>query len=128
MADLRFAFRKRPDLLARLRSIANGDGDSDMIQDLMDISVLGKANIPEFEAIQYDVAQFDRAAQQSDNLAELLAKANGAILDNSKAKEVRDRAFTHLKEAIDELRDTGKYAFRKNPERFKGYISRHKRR
>ena len=128
LADLRFAFRKRPDLLSRVREITDGDGDADMIQDLMDISVLGKANIPELKAINYDLSCFDLAAQQSDELAELLAKANGAILDNSKAKDLRDRAFTHLKEAIDEIRDTGKYAFRKDPERYKGYISRYRRR
>ncbi|WP_128755287.1 hypothetical protein [Aquimarina sediminis] len=128
MADLRFAFRKRADLLARVRAIADGEGDADMIQDLMDISVLGKANIAELEKIKYDPKNFDLAAQKSDALAELLAKANGATLDNSKAKNIRDRAYTHLKEAIDEVRDTGKYAFRKDPERYKGYISRYKRR
>ncbi len=88
----------------------------------------GKANIAELEKAKYDLGNFDVAAQQSDTLAELLAKANGATLDNSKAKEIRDRAYTHLKEAIDELRATGKYAFRKDPERYKGYISRYKRR
>ncbi|MBG6131632.1 hypothetical protein IWQ47_003048 [Aquimarina sp. EL_43] len=128
LADLRFAFRKRLDLLARVRAIADGEGDADMIQDLMDISVLGKANIAELEKAKYDLSNFDMAAQQSDSLAELLAKANGATLDNSKAKEIRDRAYTHLKEAIDELRETGKYAFRKDPERYKGYISQYKRR
>ncbi|MEW7289949.1 hypothetical protein [Aquimarina sp. 2304DJ70-9] len=127
LADLRFAFRKRPDLLARVRAIANGEGDADMIQDLMDISVLGKANTPELIAIKYDVTRLDLAEQQSDELADLLAKANGATLDNSKAKELRDRAYIHLKEVIDEVKDTGKYVFRKNPERYKGYISRYKR-
>ncbi|WP_109437140.1 hypothetical protein [Aquimarina sp. AU119] len=89
---------------------------------------MGKANIPELEKVKYDLRNFDIAGQKSDHLAELLAKANGATLDNSKAKDVRDRAFTHLKEALDEIRDTGKYAFRKDPERYKGYISRYKRR
>ncbi len=128
LADLRFAFRKRPDLLPRVREITDGEGDADMIQDLMDISVLGKANLEELKKIKYDLKRLDIAAQQSDSLAELLAKANGATLDNSKAKEMRDRAFTHLKEAINEIRDTGKYAFRKDPERYKGYISRYRRR
>jgi len=128
LADLRFAFRKRTDLLARVRTITGGEGDADMIQDLMDISVLGKANLDTLNKIKYDLRNFDIAEQKSDYLAELLARANGAALDNSKAKEIRDRAYTHLKEAVDEVRDTGKYAFRKNPERFKGYISRYKRR
>lgn len=127
LADLRFAFRKRPDLLARVRTISDGEGDADMIQDLMDISVLAKANMTELEVINYDFTRLDLAEQQSDSLAELLAKANGATLDNSKAKDIRDRAYTHLKEAVDEVRNTGKYVFRKDPERYKGYISRYKR-
>ncbi len=128
LADLRFAFRKRSDLIARVRAIADGEGDADMIQDLMDISVLGKANASELEKIKYDLRNLELAAQRSDTLAELLAKANGTTLDNSKAKAMRDRAYTYLKEAIDEVRDTGKYAFRKDPERYKGYISQYKRR
>ncbi len=128
LADMRFAFRKRPDLLARVRTITGGEGNADMIQDLMDISVLGKANPTEFQATNYDMVRFDLAEQKSDSLAELLAKANGTTWDNSKAKDIRDRAFTHLKEAMDEIKDTGKYAFRKDPERYKGYISHYRRR
>ncbi len=127
LADFRFAFRRRSDLLARVRAIADGEGDADMIQDLMDISVLGKANTTELQDIKYDLTRLDLAAQMSNDLAELLAKANGATMDNSKAKELRDRAYTHLKEAITEIKNTGKYVFRKNPERYKGYISRYKR-
>ncbi|WP_108869383.1 hypothetical protein [Aquimarina aquimarini] len=127
LADLRFAFRKRSDLIARVRAIADGSGDADMIQDLVDISVLAKANTAELTTINYDMTRFDQAEQQADELAELLGKANGAILDNSKAKDIRDKAYTHLKEAIDEIRDTGKHLFRKHPERYQGYISRYNR-
>ncbi len=128
LADLRFAYRKREDLLSRVRAIADGSGDADMIQDLSDISALGKANPDELLQINFDMTQLDSITQQADELAILRAKANGATLDNTKAKNMRDRAFTHLKEAMDEIRDTGKYVFRKDPERYKGYISRYKRR
>ncbi|WP_271784733.1 hypothetical protein [Aquimarina algiphila] len=127
LADLRFAYRKRPDLTARVRTIADGTGDADMIQDLSDISALGKANPDELLVTKFDMNLLNKAAQQADALAQLRAKANGATLDNSKAKDIRDRAFTHLKEAVDEIRDTGKYVFRKDPERYKGYISRYKK-
>lgn len=128
LADLRFAYRKRTDLLARVRAITDGDGDADMIQDLTDISVLAKANTQELMVINYDLDTLDLAEQKSGELAETLAKANGSRLDNSKAKETRDRAYTHLKEAMDEVMNTGKYAFRKDPERYKGYLNRLKRR
>ena len=98
-----------------------------MIQDLSDISVLGKANTAELEEIKFDLTQLDVVEQRADELAELLAKANGVLLENASAKDMRDRAFTHLKEAVDEVRDCGKYVFRKDPNRYKGYISRYKK-
>ncbi|MEW7290636.1 hypothetical protein [Aquimarina sp. 2304DJ70-9] len=123
--DFRYAFRKRPDLLSRVREIANGQGNADMIQDLSDLSVLGKSNPGELTIAKFKLAKLDIAAQVSNDMAELLAKANGATLENSLAKEIRDKAFTHLKEAVDEIRDAGKYVFKNTPERFKGYISRY---
>ncbi|MBL0682695.1 hypothetical protein [Aquimarina mytili] len=121
--DFRYAFRKRPDLLSRVREIASGSGNADMIQDLSDLSVLGKSNPEELTVAKFKLAKLDVAAKFSNDMAELLAKANGATLENSMAKEIRDKAFTHLKEAVDEVRDAGKYVFKNNPERFKGYIS-----
>ncbi|WP_378174920.1 hypothetical protein [Aquimarina sp. SS2-1] len=127
LADFRFAYRKRADLLGRVKAISEGTGDADMIQDLSDISVLGKANTEELTAINFDLTQLDEAERKSNDFADLLAEVNGSRLDNSKAREMRDRAYTHLKEAMDEIRETGKYVFRKNPERYKGYVSRYKR-
>ncbi|WP_128755274.1 hypothetical protein [Aquimarina sediminis] len=126
--DFRYAFRKRNDLLGRVREIADGSSDADMIQDLSDLSVLGKNNTNELSAVKFDLAKLDIAAQQSDQMAELLAKSNGATQENSLAKLLRDKAFTHLKEAVDEVRDAGKYVFKKNPERFKGYTSQYHKR
>ncbi|WP_271784590.1 hypothetical protein [Aquimarina algiphila] len=126
--DFRYAFRKRTDLLGRVREIANGSGNADMIQDLSDLSVLGKSNTKELNEVKFKLAKLDTAANLSNTMAELLAKANGAILENSSAKLVRDKAFTHLKEAIDEVRDAGKYVFKDQPERFRGYTSRYYKR
>ncbi|WP_282080205.1 hypothetical protein [Aquimarina algiphila] len=115
-------------MLGRVREIANGSGNADMIQDLSDLSVLGKSNTKELNEVKFKLAKLDTAANLSNTMAELLAKANGAILENSSAKLVRDKAFTHLKEAIDEVRDAGKYVFKDQPERFRGYTSRYYKR
>ncbi|GAA4274322.1 hypothetical protein U6A24_15200 [Aquimarina gracilis] len=126
--DFRYAFRKRPDLLARVRQIANGRGDANMIQDLSDLSILGESNPEELTVSKFKMEKLDTAAQLSSDMAELLAKANGATQENSLAKLVRDRAFTHLKEALDEVRAAGKYVFKNEPERFKGYVNQYLRR
>jgi len=38
---------------------------------------------------------------------------------------IRDQAFTYLKLAVDEIRECGKFAFWRNPDRLKGYISKY---
>ncbi len=123
--DFRYAFRKRKDLLSRVREISNGRSDADMIQDLSNLSVLGKSNPEELTASKFKMEKLDKAAKLSNDMAELLAKANGATQENSVAKSIRDKAFTYLKESVDEVRAAGKYVFKEDPERFKGYISRY---
>ncbi|MGD2086544.1 MAG: hypothetical protein PVH61_10205 [Candidatus Aminicenantes bacterium] len=44
-------------------------------------------------------------------------------MEYSKAKKIRDQAYTHLKEAVDEIRLFGQYVFRQNKDRFIGYRS-----
>ena len=128
LVSFRYAFRKREDLLSRVREISQGSGDADMIQDLSDLSALGKANTDELTKIKFDETLLDQAATQAEQLAELLAKANGASQDNNKTKFLRDAAFVHLKEAVNEIRDAGKYVFRKQKDRYQGYISRYNKR
>jgi hypothetical protein len=38
-------------------------------------------------------------------------------------KIIRDKAYAHLKELVDEIREAGKYVFRNNKNRLKGYSS-----
>ncbi|EAY29635.1 hypothetical protein M23134_00519 [Microscilla marina ATCC 23134] len=125
LASFRYAFRKRDDLLNRVREISEGSGNADMIQDLSDLSALGKANLAELNKIKFDPARLDFAAAQADQLADMLALANGASHDTNQAKLLRDAAFAHLKEAVDELRTAGKYAFRKQKDRYQGYTSQY---
>lgn len=116
-ASFKFAFRKHPDLVAKVNVIAEGTGHTDMVQDLSDLSVLGKANENLLLSIGMDLSDLDQAAQWSGELATLLAKVNGERNDNNRAKLQRDKAYTHLKEAMDEIRITGKYVYRKEPEK-----------
>ncbi len=128
LTTFRFAFRRRPDLLGRVREITDGTGHHDMIQDLSDIAALGQAGEAELNAIHFDLGRLTQAAALADDMAALLARANGEMADNPAAKLMRDRAFTHLKEAVDELRVTGRYVFRKHKDRVKAYGSAYFRR
>lgn len=116
-ASFKFAFRKHPDLVAKVDVIAAGTGHTDMVQDLNDLSVLGKANENMLGAISMDLTELNQAAQWANELATLLAKVNGERNDDNHAKLQRDKAYTHLKAAMDEIRVTGKYVYRKEPEK-----------
>ena len=119
----RYAYRNDPVVLARVSEIAEGNTNADMIQDLNDLSLLGKSNTAPLEAINFVLEKLDDAANASDELAEILAMANGDKSLQSESKSIRDKAYTHMKELVDQIRDAGKYLFWKNEKRYKGYVS-----
>jgi hypothetical protein len=119
----RFAFRKYPGLLKQVSRIAEGDRHADMIQDLNDLSILGKQNPGLLANINFDMLLLDKAAATADQIAQLLAEVNTERAEYKEAKRIRDQAFTHLKEAVDEIYEYGQFAFRGNDERKKGYRS-----
>ncbi len=110
----RFAFRSSPQLLGRVSAIAEGTGHSDMIQDLNDLAVLGAENEALLTPINFDFAMLDTAAETSANCADVLAIANGSKQKGNESKDLRDKAYTYLKQSVDEFRAAGKYLFWKN--------------
>lgn len=121
--DFRYAYRNDAAILARVAEIAEGDTNADMIQDLNDLSLLGKSNTAPLEAINFSLEKLEAAATASDELANILALANGDKSLQNETKVIRDKAYTHLKELVDEIRAAGKYLFWKNEKRYKGYVS-----
>lgn len=118
-----FAFRKEPDLMRKVQLIREGGSNADMLQDLSDLSILGKENKKLLEAIGLDVKILNEAALQADDLSVVLANANGAAGDDADVKEMRDKAYTYMKQAVDEIRSTGQYVFWRDEDRKKGYVS-----
>ena len=123
--DFFHAYFRFPDLYARTQKIAEGDSNADMIQDLSDLAALGKANPEPLQAISFDETQLDAAAETSEQMAVLLANANGDKLTNNDLRLLRDKAYTHMKEAVDEIRRCGQYVFWKDEQRMKGYVSQY---
>lgn len=123
----RYAYRKDQDIMGWVKYIAKDSGDVDMIQDLHNIAVLGKKNPEPLKAIGFDMTLLDKAGQLSVEMGELLAKANGDTESDQEAKMTRDKAYTYLKEAVDEIRDCGKYLFWRDEARLKGYSSEYTR-
>jgi hypothetical protein len=119
----RFAFRKDDLLLKKVKHISEGNGHADMLQDLNDLSILGKDNAGLLEKVNFDMALLEQAANMSDELSQLYAEVNTERMEYEEAKSIRDKAYTHLKEAVDEIYDHGQFAFRGDDERLRGYRS-----
>jgi hypothetical protein len=124
----RFAFRKDESLLGRVSAIAEGNSHADMIQDLNDLSVLGNANPELLAATNLDMTMLTEAADMSKRMAALLGETTRDRADYSESKKIRDQAYTHLKEAVDEIISFGKFVFRHQEERKKKYRCQYKRR
>ncbi len=122
-----YAFRKHPDLKSRVQAIADGSGDADMIQDLSDLGVHGKNNPEPLMAVNFDMGLLDEAVQKSDETASLLGAARGEVKDKE-TKVMRDKAYTYLKQSVDEIRECGRYVFWRDEARRVGYASAHFRR
>jgi hypothetical protein len=121
--DFRYAYRKDNQLLKSVALIAEGSTNADMIQDLADLSALGKAHPNELTTIHFDLTKLDTAATLSSTLAGVLAASNGDKKSEKAELLLRNKAYSHLKEIVDEIRDCGKYVFLANEARLKGYKS-----
>jgi hypothetical protein len=121
------AFYNKPGEYAKVRRIDEGSTNADMIQDLIELSALGMKHTSELEAIGLDLSLLDTARAKSFELADLLAKVNGALSGTSPMLSIRNKAYTHLKEATDEIRRVGQFAFWRNEDRLGEYVSQYSR-
>jgi hypothetical protein len=111
------ALYNNPNEYAKVQRIAEGGSNADMIQDLIDLSELGMKHTKELEAINLDLNLLDVARAKSFELADLLARVNSALRESNPVLEIRNKAYTHLKEAVDEIRRVGQYVFWRNDEK-----------
>ena len=117
----RYAYRNDQRLLKKVSDIADGSGDADMIQDLSNLAALGEDNPEPLALINFDVTLLQQAATTADELAIVLARANGEKEIDSQVKITRDRAYSYMQQAANEIKNCGRYVFWKDEDRLKGY-------
>ena len=120
---LRHALRDIPIELAKVRRISEGNSQVEMIQDLSDLAELGKIHSAELEALNFDLSKLDEAREKARNLTKLLSEVRGAYKETSPFIELRNKAYTHLKEAVDEIREVGQFVFWEDSKKLKLYSS-----
>jgi hypothetical protein len=118
-----FAYRDHDDILKKVMRIREGNTHADMVQDLVDIAVLGEKYPEPLTAINLDLNLLAQSRTLSHSMSELLAASNGAAGDSSAAKLLRDKAFTLLAKKARIVRDYGQYVFWKDETKRKRYYA-----
>jgi len=116
-----FAYRRHDDINKKVMRIREGDTNADMVQDLIELAVLGEKYPDPLTAINFDLNLLQQARTQSQNMSELLAANNGAKGENSENKLLRDKAYTLLAEKASTVREYGHYLFWKDEEKSARY-------
>ncbi|MFA8299302.1 MAG: hypothetical protein ACEPOV_04010 [Hyphomicrobiales bacterium] len=124
----RYAYRNEERLMTRVREIGLGQNDQDMIQDINDFVTLGLDYPTYLEAVKFDVSELDKIANKSREFARLLADSKAERKLQHDHKDIRDRAFTFLKDVVDETRACAKYVFAEHPAVVKRFLSSYRSR
>lgn len=129
VAACRWNLRRDPGALAVIDQIVQGEGVPDLVQDLLDLSALIRQQEAAFDGDE----TFDAAAQAeaaSSSASEITAglSESRTLGDHEAAKQLRDRAYSHLAKLVADVREAGRYAFRKEPQRAAAFGSAYLRR
>lgn len=125
LQSMRFAFRKHPDLLDRVKYISKGNNYASLIQDLYDLSVLGLANSQPLTAIGFNLDLLDTAMKKSEELAGLWARSKNEKERLNETVLKRNKAYWCLHQQVSEIRSAGRYVFRHRKDRSIGYVSQY---
>lgn len=112
-----FAYRNYDDIKKKVMRIREGASHADMIQDLVELAVLGEKYPQPLTAIQFNLDILQQSRTVSHAMSELLAAANGAAGENNETKLLRDKAFTLLAERDRTIREYGRYVFWKDEDK-----------
>ncbi len=123
----RFAFHGRPDLLRKVKAITSGRGYPDLIQDLNDILVLSKGVEPLLAGSGFDMSLLEEVKKTGERLPKLYARVTCERKTQHPSLKIRNKIYTLVKQAVDEIRRVGRFALHGKKDRLKGYWSRYLR-
>lgn len=116
-----FAYRNHDDISRKVARIREGSSNADMVQDLIELAILGEKYPEPLAAVHFDVNLLQQARTVSHTMSEMLAAANGADGEGSENKLIRDKAFTLLLEKDSTIREYGRYVFWKDEDQRSRY-------
>lgn len=127
LSAMKFAYRKDSTFKGRLSVFKTGGSYARIIQNLNDLAVIAGENTGPLQEINYDLSNLELAASTSTKMAALLAAVTTERAYCTTVSKIRDQAYTHLKESVDEICSFGRYIFRKNEAKYKRYTCEYSR-
>ncbi len=107
-----FAYRNDPVQLAKVVKIKEGDSAADLIQDLSDISVIGKSKPEPLRMTDFRFQALDEASELASTLGTLAAQAKVAREETPEQKVMRDKVHYLLGNVLKEVSEFGQFTFR----------------
>jgi hypothetical protein len=128
VAACRWNLRREPTAQAVIDEIVQGEGVPDLVQDLLDLAALLGRHEAGFDADDtFDApAQAEGARSMAAEITAGLSQSR-TTGDHEAAKDLRDRAYSHLAKQVADVREAGRYAFRKEPRRAAAFGSAYMR-
>lgn len=100
--------------------VQKGDGEADYIQDLWDIVYIAESNTEVLTAAGCDMTHINILKEQRKTYDDLVAQCTLEQEDTS-AHDLRDKAYTFVFAAVEEIRRAAKHAFWEDKKHLKGY-------
>lgn len=128
VAACRWNLRRDPAALAVIDQIVQGDGVPDLVQDLLDLAALLGVQEAAFDGDEtFDARAKAEAARGAATEITAGLSESRTLGDHEAAKLLRDQAYSHLAKLVAEVREAGRYAFRKEPRRAAAFGSAYMR-
>lgn len=121
--EIEWALGNDPDIKKIMADIKEGTGHVDMIEDLFRMLTLVNKHLDSLKATGFDESLAVRGKTIVTGLNNLLAEANVSRDDYKKIMDVRDRAYTYLKQAVDKVLHVARFVFRDNEGKMNNYRS-----
>lgn len=108
---LRFALRRKLNVLGAQKQTTGYLSQAAFIEYCYNIAFLAADYKEQLQAVGFDVSRLDGACDDAEHLSVLLARVHTERGEQYIIRNQRNRAYTHLKEAVDQIRRCGKFAF-----------------
>jgi hypothetical protein len=119
----KYAFHGIPQLLRRVKELNRVSRKDEFIQSLCNLAELGSKHRNKLENKGVDLTLIEKVREMGFRLPSLYSKSKPDNWEGRDGTELRNRAFYHLREAVNKVRKAGQKVFEDNPVAYSVYVS-----